>query len=89
MNLTLLERCEQKACLALDTMHRLVVDELPVGTEVEYQHGDHWIGPCKIIRHRYSGERYGPQIIVRNLKTGKERAICSYNFVRPMAGGVR
>lgn len=83
MNRKLLELREQQARLAIDTMHRAVVDQFPIGMLVDYEYGGRWVGTCRVTGHRYRAVHYGPQIIVVNLKTGKERAICSHNFVRP------
>lgn len=68
-----LEVCRQNVTEAERGYNDAVSSELPIGTVVEYQHGEHWIGPYEVTG--YGGVMNAGYVLVRNLKTEKVREV--------------
>lgn len=74
------------------SIDRMVTKEFPIGCRVEYEHGEYWVGPCVVESVVCSyGRRDGPDIYLRNERTGKQLRRLSVSQVRHLGeawGGI-
>lgn len=62
---------------AMQDLEAVVQGHFEPGDKVEYQHGLDWVGPCTLIAV-YGLNEFGPEITVRNDRTGKiRRRLCA------------